>query len=115
MELRGVKMKNRFPYTIRVLALCLERGWTQREVARMLGVPLPTLNRVIHGSRVTGPVATQLRLRISAILGVDAAWLWAEGGGSVIVHTVCNPREEDARGVCTGFETAEPAVSSAPG
>lgn len=49
------------------------RGWTQRDLARILGRPLPAINEVIQGKRSITP---EMAVDLSGAFGIDAArWL----------------------------------------
>src|SRR5438552_11508459 len=46
-----------------------ERGWTQLDLARVLGRPIPTVNEIIQGKRGIMP---EMAVALSAALGHDA-------------------------------------------
>ena len=52
------------------------RGWTQRDLAKILGRPLPAINEIIQGKRTITP---EMAVCLAGAFGIDAArWLHME-------------------------------------
>jgi len=53
-----------------------DRGWTQRDLAKILGRPLPAVNEIIQGKRVITP---EMAVALAGAFGIEAAqWLHME-------------------------------------
>jgi len=46
------------------------RGWTQRDLAKVLGRPLPAVNEIIQGKRAMTP---EMAIALEGAFGIDAA------------------------------------------
>lgn len=60
----------------RIRDLMEARGWTQRDLAKVLGRPLPAVNEIIQGKRAMTP---EMAVALAGAFGIDAAeWLRME-------------------------------------
>jgi transcriptional regulator with XRE-family HTH domain len=51
------------------------KGWSQSELAKRAGIPLPTLNALEHGRRSGRRVAVEIAQKLARALGVTLDYL----------------------------------------
>jgi HTH-type transcriptional regulator / antitoxin HigA len=86
------------------------RGWTQRDLARILGRPLPAINELIRGKRAITPT---MAVVLSAAFGLSAEY-WLRLESSFQLSQIDN-QAEDVRQRARLFEVAPVRAMEARG